>query len=218
MSGKSCSSHSHCHSHRKKLYKLIAYGVLAFIVVVLLVVFLLWVILRPTKPTFVLQDATLNSFNLSTSAPSTLSTNIQITIASRNPNDRIGIYYQDVKVSASYRNQRVTPSTWLPASYQGHRDVDVWSPFLVGNDVPLAPYLVSSLNQDLNTGMVLINIKVDGKLKWKVGTWTSGEYYLNANCPAYLKAAGDHCNNDPIPCGAPIKYQFMQSCHVDTAL
>ncbi|KAK3205617.1 hypothetical protein Dsin_019663 [Dipteronia sinensis] len=198
------------HSHKEELYRRILFGVIALVVAVLLVIFLFWIITRPTKPTFVLQDVTLSAFNLS--SPTTLTTNLQITISSRNPNQRIGVYYQRIDVYASYRNQQISLPTALPATYQGHKDINVWSPFLCGDAVPVSPYVADALCQDLNTGMVLVNIKVDGRVKWKVGTWMSGNYHLQANCPAYINL-GERSKG--IGFGGAVKYQFVQGCTVD---
>lgn len=211
MSEKDCG---HSHDDRKKLVRLILYAVGGLIIVVLLIIFLFWAITRPSKPSFILQDATLYAFNLSTgpSPPNALTTNLQVTITTRNPNDKIGIYYQKADVYASYRNQQISLATLLPATYQGHKDVIVWSPFLCGNSVPVSPFVAESLGQDLNAGMVMVNIKVDGRIKWKVGTWISGRYHLHVNCPAYI-TFGDKSKG--IASGASVKFQLVQSCSVD---
>lgn len=211
MSEKDCG---HSHDDRKKLVRLILNAVGGLIIVVLLIIFLFWAITRPSKPSFILQDATLYAFNLSTgpSPPNALTTNLQVTITTRNPNDKIGIYYQKADVYASYRNQQISLATLLPATYQGHKDVIVWSPFLYGNSVPVSPFVAESLGQDLNAGMVMVNIKVDGRIKWKVGTWISGRYHLHVNCPAYI-TFGDKSKG--IASGASVKFQLVQSCSVD---
>lgn len=105
---------------------------------------------------------------------------------------------------------KVTLATLLPATYQGHLDVTVWSPFLYGTLVPVAPYLSPALSQDLTAGMVLLNIKIDGWVRWKVGTWISSRYRLHVNCPAYITLAG-HFSGD----GPAVKYQLVQRCGVD---
>lgn len=190
--------------------------VVAFVFANLLVIFLLWVITTPTKPTFVLQDATLSTFSLSSlSSPTVLTTNLQVTISTRNPNQNIGIYYEKVDVSATYRNQQITLATMLPTTYQGHKDITVWSPFVCGNAVPLSPLVADALTEDLNTGMVLLNIKVDGQIKSKVGTLFERKYRLNVNCPAYISFGGKSKGIACCATGAAIKFQFVQRCIVE---
>lgn len=209
MTAKDCGHH---HEGREKLHRNILYGVAAFVVLVLFIIFLVWVILRPTKPAFILRDATVFAFNVSASPPFALSTTMQITISAKNRMDRVGIYYLKLDVYAAYRSQQVTLPTMLPATYQGHKDYTVWSPFLYGTSVPISPGLMVALQQDLNVGAVLLNIKIDGRVKWKVGTWFSGKYHLNANCPAYIKFGDANAGN---PFGPEMKFVLAQACSVD---
>ncbi|KAK8513358.1 hypothetical protein V6N13_002103 [Hibiscus sabdariffa] len=209
MTAKECGHHDSDEQRAKR----ITVAIVGFLVVLGIVVFLVWAILHPDKPRFTLQDVTIYAFNLT--APNLLTSNMQITLSSHNPNDKIGIYYQKLDVFASYQNQQITLPTLLPRTYQGHLDATVWSPILYGNAVPVAPFLEQGLSQDLNTGMVLLNIKVYGQLKWRVGTWISGRYQINANCPAYI-AFSDRTKG--IQVGPAMKYQLVQTCTVDVSL
>ncbi|KAH6789745.1 Late embryogenesis abundant hydroxyproline-rich glycoprotein family [Perilla frutescens var. frutescens] len=208
MTAKDCGHHD---DERKKLYRRLFAGALGFVIVVLFLILLIWLILRPTKPHFVLQDATVFAFNLS--GGNTLTTTVQVTLAARNPNDRIGIYYDRVDVYAAYHGQQITLPTLLPSTYQGHKDSTVWSPFLYGNAVPVAPYLGVALTQDEIAGTVMVNIRVRGRIRWKVGTFISGGYHLYVNCPAYINSGG--WNNGIAVGPAAIKYQLIMDCHVD---
>ncbi|MBA0650607.1 hypothetical protein Goklo_018003 [Gossypium klotzschianum] len=201
------------HDDKQQLAKRVAVAIFGFLIVFAIVVFLVWAILHPIQPHFILQDVTIYAFNLT--APNYLTSNMQITLVSRNPNERIGIYYHKLDVLASYRNQQITLPTLIPRTYQGHQDVTVWSPLLYGNAVPVAPFLEVGLNQDMNAGMVLLNVKAFGQLKWKVGTWISGRYQININCPVYISFTGP---TKAIQVGVAMKYQLVQSCSVDISL
>ncbi|XP_061337349.1 NDR1/HIN1-like protein 1 [Gastrolobium bilobum] len=219
MSSKECGHH---HDDGKLLRSIFA-GIIAFIVLILLIIFLTWIILRPTKPRFMLQDATVYAFNLSSTTtepspfaptPNTLTITMQVTLSAHNPNDRIGIYYQKLDVYVSYRSQQISLATAVPDTYQGHKDFTVWSPFLYGNSVPVSPYVLSSLQQDQNAGVVMVNVKINGRVKWKVGTWVSGRYHVYVNCPANIGFSGDR-NNGIGGVSPVVKFQFWQSCNVD---
>ncbi|OMO89052.1 Late embryogenesis abundant protein, LEA-14 [Corchorus capsularis] len=165
---KDCGEHDD-----KKLAKRVSAAVLGLLIVIAIVVFIVWAVLRPSKPRFILQDVTIYGFNVT--EPNFLTSNMQVTLASRNPNDKIGIYYQKLDILATYRNQQITLPTLLPRTYQGHQGVTIWSPFLYGNAVPVAPFLEEGLSQDMSAGMLLLDFHVFGQLKWKVGTWMSVE-------------------------------------------
>ena len=78
------------HHDENKHHRHIIIGVLAVIITILVVIFLVWIVLQPHKPRFILQDTTIYGLNLSD--PNFLSCNMQVTISTKNPNDKIGIY------------------------------------------------------------------------------------------------------------------------------
>ncbi|URD84309.1 hypothetical protein MUK42_08460 [Musa troglodytarum] len=185
---------------------------LLLVIVALLAVLIVWLVLRPTKPKFYLQDASVVQFNL-TSGVGLLTSVFQITLSSRNPNDRIGVYYDRIDAYVLYKGQQITAATALPPGYQGHNDVTVWSPYLYGVAVPLAPYLADALSQDENAGYILLYVRVGGRLRWKVGTWISGHYHLQVNCPVFLTIDGRNPHGDgPVPY---FHFRQMTSCSVD---
>jgi len=58
-----------------------------------------------------------------------------VTIASRNPNDRVGVY-KTLDAFTTYCDEPVTVPVSMPSIYQGHKDVSVWSPVMSGDAVP----------------------------------------------------------------------------------
>ncbi|XP_010493295.1 PREDICTED: NDR1/HIN1-like protein 12 [Camelina sativa] len=206
MTEKECDHHDE-YDERKR--RRVIWALLGLIVVAAFVVFLVWAILHPHGPRFVLQDVTINDFNVS--QPNYLTSNLQVTVSSRNPNDKIGIFYDRLDIYASYRNQEVTIARLLPTTYQGHLEVTVWSPVLIGTAVSVAPYLSPALDEDFMAGLVLLNIKIDGWVRWKVGSWVSGSYRLHVNCPAYINVPRQLV----VGVGPAMKYQLVQRCAVD---
>ncbi|KAG0484960.1 hypothetical protein HPP92_008809 [Vanilla planifolia] len=196
--------HGYC--KRRRIIRRLVFAIVFFIILILLAILIVWLVLRPTKPRFYLQDARVVDFNLS--APNLLSSTLQITISSRNPNERIGIYYDRLDVYAAYKNQQITPAYSIPGLYQGHKDIDVWSPYLSGSFVPIAPYLCTSLTQDEANGFLFLYVKIDGRLRWKVGSWISGHYHIFVECPAFLTF--DNKAGGPI-----IRFQQMSTCSVE---
>lgn len=216
MTAKDCGRHD---EESEALKRRVVYGIGGFLALVFFSIFLVWAILRPTKPSFILREATVYVFNISTSPDpySTLTTTMQVTVSSKNSMDRVGIYYQKLDIYATYRSQQITIPTLLPTAYQGTNEISEWSPFLYGTAVPVWPGLLVILQQDLNVGGVLLNVKINGNIKWQVSTWISGNYQLNVNCPAYIKF-GDQPNPGPgIPSGpVPLmKFELAQSCSVN---
>ncbi|KAH6798916.1 NDR1/HIN1-like 1 [Perilla frutescens var. frutescens] len=209
MSEKVCDHHD---SYRRKVARRCGAGLLLFTFIFLLIILLTWAIIQPKKPRFTLQDATI--FNLNISAPNVISTTVQVTVNSRNPNARVGIYYDKMDVYATYHNQQITYYTVIPAVYQGHKEANVWSPFIYGNTVPVAPYNGAALSQDQSgAGAVNLMIRINGRVRWKVGSFISGRYHLHVTCPAYIPIGNS--KNYGVVIGNAVKYQLSQSCSVN---
>ncbi|KAL7614676.1 NDR1/HIN1-like protein 1 [Lactuca sativa] len=211
MSVKECTHHK---NKSKKLFRKLFAGFLILAFLVLLTFLITWAILQPRKPRFTLQDATIYSFNVS--APILLSSNFQVTISSHNPNDRIGVYYDKLDVFASYKNQQITYFTAIQPVYQGHKDNNVWSPFVYGTNVPVAPYNGASLTQDQSNGQISLIIKINGRVRWRVGRFISGRYHIHVSCPAYIPFGNKLNSAIPgIVVGTGIKYQLSTRCSVN---
>ncbi|WOL18795.1 NDR1/HIN1-like protein 12 [Canna indica] len=211
MSTNDCGNHgSNC--CKRKLYRRIFVGVAIFVSVILFVILIIWLSLRPSMPKFYLQDASIYQFNL-TAGTNLLTTTMQVTIPSRNPNDRIGVYYGNLDAYAVYKGEQITAPTALPPGYQGHGDVVVWSPYLYGASVPVAPYLSVALQKDDTAGLLMINVKVEGNIRWKVGSWTSGHYRLRANCPVFLSI--DHGDDNYKEAPKLFRFQQISECGID---
>ncbi|OWM82578.1 hypothetical protein CDL15_Pgr002153 [Punica granatum] len=208
VKGKDCGKHGY---GRKRLFRRICAGLLIFNFILLVTILLVWAILQPKKPRFVLQDVTVYAFNAS--VPNFLTSNFQITLSSRNPNDKMGIYYDRLDVYATYHSQQITLRTRILPSYQGHKEVDVWSPFIYGTSVPVAPYNSLALAEDQSAGMVNVLIKIDGRVRWKIGTFITGRYHLYVKCPAYI-SFGSRSSGISVGSNA-VKYQLVQRCSVN---
>ncbi|KAG6511943.1 hypothetical protein ZIOFF_030022 [Zingiber officinale] len=186
MSEKNDSGYSDADGERRRRLFIWMFGCfLSLVVLVFFVVLVVWLVLRPIRPLFYLQDNSVGQLNL-TAGNGLLTSVLQVTLSSRNPNDRIGIYYHDLVAYTRYRGQQTTAAAALPAGYQGHNDVTVWSPYLFGGGVPLATDLSAALSQDQQACRILLSVHIDGRLRWKVGAWTSGYFHLHVNCPGFL--------------------------------
>ncbi|KAI7985875.1 NDR1/HIN1-like protein 1 [Camellia lanceoleosa] len=106
---------SHPMDERRKKLQRICGGVLILSFIILVIVFLIRAILQPKKPNFVLQDATVYAFNVT--APNFLTSKILVTITSRNPNDKISLYYDKLDVFAIYQNLQITYYTAITPMY-----------------------------------------------------------------------------------------------------
>ncbi|GLT90099.1 hypothetical protein SLE2022_080510 [Rubroshorea leprosula] len=207
MSVKDCDHH--CHKDRKLSRRVVT--IISISILIIVIIFLIILsILHPSKPTFILHDVTVYAFNVST--PNFLTSNFQVTITSRNPNDQIGIYYDKLDIYATYHNQQVTLSTGISPTYQSQNEANVWSPLICGTAVPIAPYNSILLNQEQNAGCVTLLIKADGRVRWKFGSITTGAYHLHVRCPASITFGSR--STGIIVSENVVKYQMAMRCTV----
>ncbi|XP_028084954.1 NDR1/HIN1-like protein 26 [Camellia sinensis] len=151
---------------------------------ILLLIFLVYFILHPSKPQFSLKETDIYELNLSNTH--LLNSSIQLTLLSKNPNNKVGIYYDVLQVYASYKGQQVTTDTSLPPFYQGNQESNLLTASLVGVGLPVDPSFGYEVGRDQVAGKLVLNLKVNGRLRWKVGTWVSGRYRFNVNCVSIM--------------------------------
>ncbi|XP_022738360.1 NDR1/HIN1-like protein 1 [Durio zibethinus] len=163
-----------------KSYKKLFFAFSAFFTSVLAFIFLIWLVLHPEKPQFSLREADIYQLNLS--GPQLLNSSIQLTLLSKNPNKKVGIYYDELQAYAAYKGQQITVDTSLPPFYQGHEESNLLTASLEGTGLPVASSFGYEVGRDQTAGRIVLNLKVKGKLRWKVGTWVSGQYRFNVNC------------------------------------
>ncbi|GMH08824.1 hypothetical protein Nepgr_010664 [Nepenthes gracilis] len=184
----------------EKLNKKLVYTISTFLLSFISLVLLVWLVLHPSKPRFSLREVDVYQLNLS--APHLLTSSIDITIESKNPNQRVGIYYDQLQAYASYRGQQITAHAQLPAFYQGIQDRNLLSASLKGDGIPVAPSFGYEVGRDQVAGKLVVALRLDGQLRWKVGTWVSGRYRINVNCVAVLPlGATDRISTSPINSG-----------------
>jgi hypothetical protein len=213
MSVKGCVTHKDCHNHcpnhgswwEEVPFRRFLQVLLAFLLIVLFVILVVFLALHPHKPRFYLQNATVNELNVSNGL---LTSSLQFTVVSHNPNDRISVLYDSLSTYASYMGQQITAECPLPPFYQDNNAIDGLTPILYGNSVPLAAVLCEQLNYERQNGLLSLSLRMEGTIRWKVGSWTSGCYHLNVYCWAMLGIS-----NNGI--GGQVPLQAGTRCHVE---
>lgn len=167
-----------------KVYKKFFFAFSVLFSSILSLILLVWLILHPSKPRFSLKETDIYQLNLSPTQ--LLNSSIQLTLLSKNPNQKVGIYYDDLQVYAAYKGQQITVYSSLPPFYQGHGDSNLLTASLIGTGLPVAPSFGYEVGRDQTAGRLVLNLKVNGRVRWKVGTWVSGRYRLNVDCVAVV--------------------------------
>ncbi|GLT79839.1 hypothetical protein SLA2020_513120 [Shorea laevis] len=139
-----------------------------------------WLIYRPHKPRFTVVGAAI--YDLNFSSPPFISTSMQFTIFTRNPNKRVSIFYDRLTAYVSYRNQQITLPVDLPPLFHETKSTVALSPVLGGFGVPVSAEVVNGLRMDEAYGVVALKVVLLGRLRWKAGAIRTAKYGVYVRC------------------------------------
>ncbi|MCD7451163.1 Late embryogenesis abundant protein [Datura stramonium] len=87
----------------------------------------------------------------------------------RNPNKRIGIYYDSIEARAMYQGQRFD-SQILETFYQGHKNTSTLHPVFKGQSIVLlGDREKSNYNNEKNSGVYEMEVKLYMRIRLKIG-------------------------------------------------
>ncbi|KAG9157090.1 hypothetical protein Leryth_022391 [Lithospermum erythrorhizon] len=156
------------------------------LLIIALAAFIFWLIVRPNQLKFYATNATLTQFNFETNNR-TLYYNLALDLSIRNPNKRIGVYYDNIEVRALYEGERFA-SRNLQTFYQGHKNTTTFDNIVLQgqNLVLLGNDDVSEYNEDRNSGTFDIDVKIYLRLRFKVGLVKTAKFKPKIHCDLKL--------------------------------
>lgn len=167
------------------IWRSISQFIVILLVLAAVTALILWLVYRPHKPKFTLVSAAV--FDLNTSSPPFISTTMQFTVVTRNPNDRVSIYYDHLSAFVSYKNLMITPPLMLPPLHQQKDSTVSMSPILGGVAVPVSLEVANGLLMDMEGfGLVQLRLVLQGRVKWKAGPIKTSHYDLYVTCDMLL--------------------------------
>ncbi|CAH8354645.1 unnamed protein product [Eruca vesicaria subsp. sativa] len=153
---------------------------IALAVVIGIAALIIWLIFRPNAIKFHVTDAKLTQFTLGTD--NNLQYNLNLNFTIRNPNRRIGVYYDQIEVRGYYGDQRFGASNILPF-YQGHKNTSVVGTNLVGQKlVVLNGGDRRDLEEDVKSGIYRVDAKLRLKIRFKFGLIKSWKFRPKIRC------------------------------------
>lgn len=127
---------------------------------------ILYLVFRPKIPKYSVDSMRITQLNLNND--NSLSATFNVNITARNPNKKIGIYYEGgSNLSVFYTGTKLCEGS-LPKFYQGHRNTTVLSVTLAGQ-TENASGLLQSLQAQQQTGTIPLNLRVKVPVRLKVG-------------------------------------------------
>lgn len=162
------------------LFSLIFKIILTIVIIVGIAVFLFWLIVRPNVVKVHVTDATLTQFNYT--GDGMLHYNMALNITVRNPNKRLGIYYDYIEARALYQDARFH-SDFLDPFYQGHKNTSELNPVFKGQQaIALGADQTSELNKEKTSGVYDIDVKLYLKVRFKLGVFKTKTLKPKVHC------------------------------------
>ncbi|XP_061337973.1 NDR1/HIN1-like protein 10 [Gastrolobium bilobum] len=148
--------------------RLVFKPILAMVIVMGVAVFLFWLIVHPNEVKFHVTDASLTQFNYTVD---TLHYDLALEISVRNPNKRIGVYYDNFRVWALCQDARFDSEIVQPF-YQGHKTTNMLNPVFKGQQViALGVDQISELNREKSLKVYEIDVKLYLWVRYEMGTF-----------------------------------------------
>ncbi|KAL6138300.1 hypothetical protein ACLB2K_063583 [Fragaria x ananassa] len=141
--------------------------------------FVFWLIVKPNRVKFHVTDATLTQFNFS--SDSNLHYNLALNLTIRNPNKKLGIYYDRIEARANYEGQRFSTITLTPF-YQGHKTTNVLNPLFTGQQLLVGSNLQSEYQKQTSAGVYEIEMKLYLRIRFKFGRIKTGKFKPRVEC------------------------------------
>ncbi|KAI6691365.1 hypothetical protein NL676_028193 [Syzygium grande] len=128
---------------------------------------ILYLAFRPKLPKYSIDGLQITQFNLSND--SSLNATFDVTITARNPNKKIGIYYEGgSRITVLYSGDQLCQGA-LPKFYQGHRNTTVLVVPLSGQTQNGTGLLSQLQAQQQATGSIPLNLRVRQPVRVKLG-------------------------------------------------
>ncbi|KAJ0028313.1 hypothetical protein Pint_36145 [Pistacia integerrima] len=174
------------------LFKLI----ITVVFIVGLAALIIWLIFRPINPIkFHVTDVSLTEFNLTSN--NNLQYKLAVNITIRNPNKKIGVYYDRIEARVYYEGQRLDSNELTPF-YQGHKNTSVLSTVFEGQQLLLGEDL-QDFNKEKPTGIYSIDVKLYLKIRFKLSKFVkTPKFKPKIKCDLKVPMSN---SNDTAPAG-----------------
>ncbi|KAK8468259.1 hypothetical protein PHAVU_007G268900 [Phaseolus vulgaris] len=134
------------------------------LIIAAVLAFLFWLVVRPNILKFHVSDASLTRFAFSNN---TLHYNLALNVSIRNPNRRVGVYYDQIEALALYEDVRFASQTLGPF-FQHTKNTTFISPLFEGQRVtPLTADQTSQFDKENSARVFSIDVKLFMTVRFK---------------------------------------------------
>ncbi|XP_044416952.1 NDR1/HIN1-like protein 26 [Triticum aestivum] len=170
------TKHRHHHSAGRRRLLI---GALSAAASLLALAIILWLTLRPSSPRFTLLAATATATAPNATAGGIV--RLDAAFVAHNPNARAAALYDRLQARASYAGVQLAATAPLPPFQQAQGDAVLTASLSASSAAASAAETAEAGRTTL-----LLRLRVEGQLRWKVSAWVSGNRALAAECVAVV--------------------------------
>ncbi|KAF5803584.1 putative Late embryogenesis abundant protein [Helianthus annuus] len=148
-----------------------------------IITLVVWFIFCPNVPKFHIDDVTLTQFNLSDSND-TLHYNLNVNMTFRNPNCRLGIYYDKIEANGLYHGVRFS-TVDVVGFYLGHKKGNNVSAVFKGEQVVSG--VKGKYEAENGDGVFKIDLKLRLKIRFKVWCMKTPKFKPKFDCEGFVE-------------------------------
>ncbi|KAL6990832.1 hypothetical protein U1Q18_008953 [Sarracenia purpurea var. burkii] len=165
--------------HSPRVYKMICAIFLALLFLVGIIVFILWLSFRPHRPKFHVRGFLVPGLD---KAHGFENARVIFNVTDRNPNRKIGIYYDAMQVTLFYKGQSIGGTSLSFPFYQEPKNTTMLSSVLGRATLTVNNQRWMEFRNDLTGGMVVFRIRITSTIRFKVSKWDTKSHRMHANC------------------------------------
>ncbi|CAD5179769.1 unnamed protein product [Musa acuminata subsp. malaccensis] len=160
---------------------------LTLLLIVGIVVFVLWLNLRPHRPHLHIAEFAAPGL----ADPAGLSDSvISFNITDRNPNQKIGIYYDAMVGSVYYRDRLVGSGQVMFPFYQPPKNTTAITGQMAGARIAAGGTLAAQLAGDVARGRIALRFELGSTIRFKVKAWDTHQHHLHVECDVVVGSDG----------------------------
>ncbi|KAL7608240.1 hypothetical protein Lser_V15G10432 [Lactuca serriola] len=146
---------------------------------------ILYLLYRPHRPTFSIASLKISEFNLTTTADDTtrLTSNLNLTISTRNPNKKITFYYDSISITCLSEGTQVANGNFANSFVSNPNNITIIRSSLSSNSQLLETETVNRMRSDLKKKSGLpLKLLLDTKVRVKIESIRSKKIGIRIKC------------------------------------
>jgi hypothetical protein len=162
---------------------------LTLVLIAGIIMFVLWLSLRPHRPKFYLTDFSIPNANRQSGLANLP---VRFAVTEHNPNQKIGIYYEEIVASVYYGDVLVAKGPVMQAFYQPPKgDTPVLGQLTATGPNPATDSAAwGRFSAELSAGAVRMRLMLTSTVQFQVKMWDTKHHHMKAECDFTINGDG----------------------------